>query len=218
MISIFALINRLRLAGERRFDRTNGIDTCAWVVSPKFASMPEEVRADSCFYAPTGMTMTRRMIRRARVDPSHFTFLDIGCGKGRILLLASLAGFTQITGIEADSDLAEIAQANVRQWTVGHPSSKIDVIIGDARTAPFPDGDLFVFLSNPFTGQVFRDFVARLTALVSVERRNLIIAYFEDAGACEFERAGVFKREIVRPFRPWMRRRVSIFRGFGRAQ
>src|SRR5579863_1456132 len=33
-------------------------------------------------------------------DSQEFTFFDIGCGKGRVLMLAALQGFNKIVGVE----------------------------------------------------------------------------------------------------------------------
>lgn len=49
-------------------------------------------------------------------DWSRFSFVDLGCGKGRALLLASRHPFLQILGVELDSNLARTARANLRAF------------------------------------------------------------------------------------------------------
>lgn len=71
------------------------------------------------------------------------SFLDLGCGKGNILLNAwRVLGAEELTGVEIDTDLARIARANV-------PSAQI--IEGDILTW-LPVGKAFdlIFCYNPF--------------------------------------------------------------------
>src|SRR6516225_8353137 len=41
-----------------------------------------------------------------------FTFVDIGCGKGRALMVASAFPFRRLVGVEISPELCEIARAN----------------------------------------------------------------------------------------------------------
>src|SRR5580704_1717125 len=60
--------------------------------------------------------MIERTVEQARVDLSEFTFLDLGSGKGRTLLMASDYPFRRIIGVELLPSLDEIARENLRQY------------------------------------------------------------------------------------------------------
>lgn len=45
-----------------------------------------------------------------------YTFIDLGCGKGRVLLLASQSPFRFVRGIELHPRLARVARRNIRKW------------------------------------------------------------------------------------------------------
>ena len=47
-----------------------------------------------------------------REDWSNFTFVDLGCGKGRALIAASEHGFARIIGVEFAKSLVDIARKN----------------------------------------------------------------------------------------------------------
>jgi SAM-dependent methyltransferase len=85
-------------------------------------------------------------------DFSRFTFVDIGCGKGRPLLLAEEYGFRSIIGVELSGSLAKVATANAAR--IG--SRRISVVHSDAREFQFPAGPLVVFFFNPFSGETLR--------------------------------------------------------------
>jgi tRNA G46 methylase TrmB len=54
--------------------------------------------------------------------PRMFTFVDIGSGKGRALLVASELPFAKIVGVELSHELNRIAQENIKRY---RPSSQL---------------------------------------------------------------------------------------------
>jgi SAM-dependent methyltransferase len=80
-----------------------------------------------------------------------FTFIDLGSGKGRTLLMASDYPFHRIIGAELLPSLHEIARQNLRQYK--NESQKcfaLESICADGTTFSFPDGPLVIYLFNPF--------------------------------------------------------------------
>ena len=51
----------------------------------------------------------RRLMRTLSLPPGS-GFVDFGCGKGRVLLLAAGFGFARITGVEFAKELCDIAK------------------------------------------------------------------------------------------------------------
>lgn len=94
---------------------------------------------------------------------SKATFIDIGSGMGRVLMLASAHAFKQIVGVEISPALHEIARENLARFKrTATQHSDFRLVCGDARAYVFPPGKLLVYLYNPFEGPVFEDFVERL--------------------------------------------------------
>jgi SAM-dependent methyltransferase len=100
-------------------------------------------------------------ISRLPIAHEAFTFVDLGCGKGRALMVASAFPFRRLVGVEISPELCEIARANTArrpEW-----SDRISVINQDAIRFIFPDGPLLIFLYYPFlVGTIFRRVLSSL--------------------------------------------------------
>jgi len=106
------------------------------------------------------------------------TFIDIGSGKSRTLLLASRYPFAEIIGVEFARELVEIARSNIRRF--GNPSQKcraLCVVEADAATYEFPDAPLVVYFYNPFSKDVFDIVLKNLVSSLERRPRNCFIVY-----------------------------------------
>src|SRR5690606_37629429 len=93
---------------ERReaFDARFGTDTSA----PTFE---RNQKTSVHFYVPTTASIIYEIIGSLDLHPNEFTFVDMGSGKGRALLVASEFAFKKIVGIEISDELHRIAERNV---------------------------------------------------------------------------------------------------------
>ena len=58
-------------------------------------------------YEPTQERVMRHILEyvQAELDPSQLTFLDLGCGKGRAVLMASELPFREVLGVDLSPEL-----------------------------------------------------------------------------------------------------------------
>lgn len=104
-------------------------------------------------------------------EPAGFAFTDLGCGKGRVLAVASEYPFRAVVGVELSPTLAAVAADNAATVAARHPErTRIEVLTGDATVVPFPDGPLVIFMYQPFGAAVMSRLVARLEADPDRER------------------------------------------------
>jgi SAM-dependent methyltransferase len=104
--------------------------------------------------------------------------LDIGCGKGRALLLASEMGFRQVVGVELNGDLARVARANIALWNAaGRTRCTIEVIEGDAVEVLIPEGRLLIYLFNSFREPVLRRLLQRIEQMAENRRNDIDLIY-----------------------------------------
>lgn len=161
------------------FDATYGTDTTEWVPNHD-AKIPKEYSADAIQYEPTNIRTFRHVMRRLPVKVNDYTFIDIGCGKGRNLLLASGYPFREIVGVELSPITAAVAEKNVRKYLAENFAMTKNVWVkqDNALTYPIPDGNLLFFMYNPFVGEVFRKMIDRLhQAFMDNPGRDMLIVY-----------------------------------------
>ncbi len=98
------------------------------------------------------------------------TFIDMGAGKGRTLILAAKRPFRSILGVEINPTLVTIARNNLERVDRStFRCNDIGIVEGDALALPLPPGDLVVFLYNPFDATILRPIVDRLAAVRNAE-------------------------------------------------
>lgn len=84
----------------------------------------------------------RRLLRLVPAELATTTFVDIGCGKGRALLVASGLPFHRLVGLEIDPSLVDTA----RTLNADH---RVEVIVGDATAWEVEDDVGVVYFSTP---------------------------------------------------------------------
>ena len=67
-------------------------------------------------YQPTEPELFREMMGALPIELERFTFVDIGSGKGRTLLMASEFPFKRIVGVELMEELHRAAEENLRAY------------------------------------------------------------------------------------------------------
>jgi SAM-dependent methyltransferase len=131
-------------------------------------------------YQPTEPALFYEMIDvvQERVDLSEFTFLDLGSGKGRTLLMASRYTFRRIVGVELLPALHQIAQENIGQYkSESQKRFAIESVCGDATSFPLPVSPVVVFLFNPFPESGLRRTVARIEDSECTSPRPVFVVY-----------------------------------------
>ncbi|MEZ5818788.1 MAG: class I SAM-dependent methyltransferase [Hyphomicrobiaceae bacterium] len=123
-------------------------------------------------------------------DPS-WTFVDYGCGKGRVVLSAARRPFGRVVGVEFASELAAIARVNVANlsYQVAH---SVEVVEGDATRFTVPDGPLVAFLFNPFGPPVLDRVAEALARSWQRTPRPIVVAYLNPLHETAFARLGAF--------------------------
>lgn len=122
------------------------------------------------------------------------TFLDIGCGKGRALIVASEYPFARLIGIEINPDVAALGRRNARRVARRHPDrAPIEIRTGDASAPDLPDGDLVVFMYHPFgrplVERLFRKLIDGLAT-----HRSISVIYENPVHGDVFDTSPAFHR------------------------
>lgn len=161
-------------AGRREldFDRIHGVDT-EGVVQRWGMGNPGENLKHAVQYFPTKPKKFRKLIDCLPIDCSRFTFIDIGCGKGRTLLLASEYGFARIVGVEFVAFLCEVARRNMKIC-----ECQADILCMDATKFEFPADPLVIYMCNPFDSQIMSILAGNLKRSLECCKREVYLIYW----------------------------------------
>jgi SAM-dependent methyltransferase len=177
VVQAYNLQSRLRSsAGTHPVDRHYGIDTGGaipgWLLGNGSGSS-----VFSTAYLGCQPSCLRAALAAIEVDDLDATFIDLGCGKGRALFVATEFPFRAVMGVELSRMLAAVAQRNVERWRRRFPGRVVPSIVhADATQFSLPDGNLVVFLYHSFREPVLRTILERMEAL-RAEGREIVFIY-----------------------------------------
>jgi SAM-dependent methyltransferase len=107
-----------------------------------------------------------------------FTFIDLGSGKGRVLLMAADYPFQRIVGVEFMPDLCRAAEKNIAAYSSDRQQCRdIETVCMDARDFQLPAGPLVVYLFNPFSESTFAHVLENLRHSIEYVPCPVYIAY-----------------------------------------
>jgi SAM-dependent methyltransferase len=177
----------LRYLRERSFDRRYGVDTYGEIALDDLADVPASARAETLGYMQSNVNTVEELLRGLPIIPQQTAFVDLGCGKGRTMLVAASMGFRRSIGVEHSASLATVAKHNAAIFASRKPkATKVDVIQGDATTFDFPADPIVLYLFNPFKGRILEAVLDRAIADVAKRPRPFHILYVNPEAADVF--------------------------------
>ncbi|HUN86495.1 MAG TPA: class I SAM-dependent methyltransferase [Terracidiphilus sp.] len=170
------------------FDEANGVRTSGLIAGRYLKSGHRHDRHATAYFgvAPSVFkALLRRWSQSKPVAPiEEFTFVDLGAGMGRAVLLASEMPFRNVIGVELNPTLARIARRNVRLWQAGRRKhAETSICCRDALAFRFPTGPCLVFLFNPFGAPVVRRLLTHIAASFAERPGHLDLLYVNDEQA-----------------------------------
>ncbi|MBX3396067.1 MAG: class I SAM-dependent methyltransferase [Phycisphaerae bacterium] len=133
--------------------------------------------AEFAHYIPMTFGSLRRCLARVTIRPDEDVFIDYGCGKGRIVVVAATMPFRRVLGVEISPQLAKIAERNVSSAARRLACRDVRIIVHDATTYEVPDELTFAFFFNPFTEGLFSQVLARLRESLDRRPRRFTLIY-----------------------------------------
>lgn len=179
--------------GDLHFDTAFGTETRRVVENAQMGDVASANLGRGIRYEPTRAIPFRRVIRAAGI-PADGGFVDLGCGKGRALLLAALCGFKQVTGVDYSPSLCALAERNLTAFRArSRRKFRSRVVAMDAADYAFTREDTVVYLFNPFDGSVLSAVIARLHRSLEHHPRRVWIVYHNPVWRSTIETTGHFE-------------------------
>lgn len=172
------------------FDQRYGTDTSGLIWGEDLVSGHPHDAWNTAYYGiapPVFEAALQLLVERAGIELGDFTFIDLGSGKGRAVLLAAKHPLNRAVGVELSPELHSIAVANLERFPVDLRLCNIVKFI-HADAADFPwdasfteyaeaplSGPLIFFLYNPFARPVLMGFLNKLDAFLRSEARPVYL-------------------------------------------
>jgi len=148
-------------------------------------------------YEPTPVDEANALLDALPLAPERTTFVDVGSGMGRVVLLAAERPYRQVIGVEISPALHEVAKENRNRYPQTRLHSRdIRLVRADAAMFTFPRGDLAVYLYNPFRAPVLAAVIARL----AVHHGAVAIAYHTPLERAVIDASAPFTVAATFPF------------------
>jgi SAM-dependent methyltransferase len=174
---------------NKKFDAAHGVATAANIELSDY-DVAKEMLAEMQPAQSIHEGVFRKLVKELIPHPEAWDFLDVGCGQGKALLVASTYPFRRIRGVELERRVCELAQRNVTMFmqSVSTQCHDIETVCADARSYADYRDRTFVLFANPFNGEIMWDFVAQL-GRVAQDGRELVVAYLVPRDTEPFDQA-----------------------------
>jgi len=153
---------------EWKKERELGINTFGMANSCSSAGVGAHI------YQPSSSVLFAKAMQQLDIPVHGLHLLDVGCGKGRAMVLAAEAGFAKVTGIDLDPRLCDDARENIDRVRQRFPATTFHVMQADAIAFGVPEDVDVAYLFNPFGRELLSQWLHHMT---EARTRPLRIVY-----------------------------------------
>ena len=120
-------------------------------------------------------------------------FVDLGCGKGRVLLIAAQYGFRKVVGVDFSESLCRIARNNVAVFSRRRRlESAISIVHSDVIHYAINSDETTFFLYDPFSAKVLTQVLNNIRQSLISNPREIWVIYNSPAYHELMEGCGLF--------------------------
>ena len=150
------------------FDKAEMTETSGFIAGEHLRTGTAADLYNTAYYAISPSTL-KAALALVPAELDGYTFIDLGCGKGRALLVANLFPFKRVIGVEISPELCHQARANVGR----HP--RISIVEQDAANFVYPAGPLLIYFYNPFLRPFLKSVLKNIQRQWQKEPRQVFV-------------------------------------------
>lgn len=128
---------------------------------------------DSIWYQTMSYAEIFTVLRELHLGPSD-TFVDLGCGKGRVVFSAAQFHIREAIGVELDKSLCTIAESNSHH--VRNKKCSIRIVNTPAEDYDYRDGNVY-YMYHPFGAVTLTKVLGLIKQSLKPRPRPIKIAY-----------------------------------------
>ena len=165
MIAQVELLHQLL---DRIVDCYLGVKTCK-------TEILSENRSIHYAYEPTHYWHLKEMFKQYPFNAEDH-LVDMGCGKGRVVLISALMGCPRVTGIDISPKMIDIAIKNMNKLKAKHLNAlTYKLICCDAQSLTIDDNYNKFFFFNPFHLKVFIHIINKIVSSLHNNNRKIVL-------------------------------------------
>lgn len=179
----------LHRASERLHETRYGVKTSGFISEETLGFAQGDGRLH---YTPVPYAALKRLLSIVEPNPQKDVFIDWGCGRGRVLVIASMLPYREVIGVECSAALCSAAEQNLKRARVRRRCGSVKVVNADAREFPIPEDSSVMFLYNPFRGALLTEVVGHIRDSWMRNRRPITflvsnhVDFIEDTGSADW--------------------------------
>lgn len=128
-------------------------------------------------YEAVSFYMLEHLFTAFRKLSGNTSIVDLGCGKGRVMMVAAHFGFKRMTGIDFGKEVYEHAKHNMAKKEKQFPDIRWKVINQNVENYDISPDDSVFFMFNPFDYSVLKNFLRKLDISCDEFPRSIYFLY-----------------------------------------
>ena len=144
-------------------------------------------------YEPSQWTFLPRALRGEHIGRRD-VFVDVGCGRGRVVLQAAKRPFARVIGVEISPEKLATARHNLERAAGTLTCRDVELVAMDALEYQLPLDATHIYLFNPCAGDAFHRLLGNVVASYDRRPRRMRVLYVNPVEAAMLERSDRFAR------------------------
>jgi SAM-dependent methyltransferase len=150
------LLNTVSLiASEKKYEKLFGIST---------STFKQSKSKEYFHYQAASYLVLFKIFKVLKELAPNYTFVDIGCGRGRVLFVAENEGYNELLGLDLDEELVYEAKKNSKTYKLKRKESSLRFLCVNAIEHKYEDRKTIYFMFNPFNESVLKKVLAGISA------------------------------------------------------
>ncbi len=185
-----AVVNTLHyLFVDRKFDAERGVGIYPPFLKNYRAMIANSDSGDIGSFDPSNVSTIRWSLLPLPIDPRTASFIDLGSGTGRALLVAADYRFKHVIGVEQVAELHETANVNLGQLSENFlRCSWLENRLGDATAYALPVDNLVIYLNNDWSASALDKILSHLKYSFNYTPRSIFVIYVNPVKKYVFDR------------------------------
>lgn len=138
-------------------------------------------------YRPSEIPIFYKIMKSLDIRESD-VFLDLGAGKGRVMVLAGHFPFRRVIGVEISDKLVKICERNLEVMKNKKKYCDFSIIHDDAANYRIPHDVTIVYCYNPFQLEVLNKVILHIKESVRNNPRTVRLIYYNPMFSDEIEK------------------------------